>query len=93
MSDQALRRQFEDSLEDFLRGGNVEAARALFTAFDVNHNDRISLDEVLQYLGQRYGEPSAARRAEVEGQFKASDANEDGALDFVEFQAFLRAAS
>jgi hypothetical protein len=42
MSD-AERRQardkFEDSLEDFLRRGNLEAARELINSFDVNSNN------------------------------------------------------
>jgi Ca2+-binding EF-hand superfamily protein len=89
---QALR-QLETFMMDFMRNGNVEAAREAFNTFDKNHDNRISKDEVFQILIKFKGEISPEDQARVEAVYKASDANADGTLDFEEFQVFLRTIS
>jgi Ca2+-binding EF-hand superfamily protein len=83
-------KQLETSIEDFIRNGNVEAARQAFNSFDKNHDNRISKEEVFQIIIKFKGEVSPDEQARVEALYKTSDANADGTLDFEEFQVFLR---
>jgi Ca2+-binding EF-hand superfamily protein len=80
-------------LRDFNDNGNVEAAREAFNTFDKNHDNRVSLDEIWQIFSPHVRRSPDEVYAKVKADFKASDANADGTLDFEEFQAFLRAIS
>jgi Ca2+-binding EF-hand superfamily protein len=86
--------KLEDAIQDFINEGDVEAARVAFNFFDINHDNRVSKDEVFQILNKLQGDyDPEVDQGGLEDLYKASDVDADGTLDFEEFQNFLRRTS
>lgn len=82
-----LCKEVKNRLRDISQGGNEILVKKIFNDFDINGSGCLTIDEVTSMVAKLQ---ISVERKYVRPFFKIMDKNNNGAVEFAEFEAFLQ---